>query len=70
MMVFSTSDGCYGRMRKGMVNRITVATEVRILYLVQIHSSGKCFLLTVACWKQFIGNLKMSTIFISFLQQA
>jgi len=34
MMVFSTSDGCYGGMRKGIVNGITVASEVRVLYLV------------------------------------
>jgi len=44
MMVFSSSDGCYGGMRKGMVNGITVVTEARVLYSVQIYSSGKCFL--------------------------
>lgn len=59
----SASDGCYGGMRKGMVNGITVATETRVLYSVQIHSSDKCFLLSVACWKQFATNPRMSNIF-------
>lgn len=69
MMVFSASDGCYGGMRKGMVNRITVATEPRVLYSVQIHSSSKCFLLSVARWKQFAVSSRVSNIFPSSLQQ-